>query len=321
MNRKIRSIALSISFGVAVIAALSFAMNKGNYDEKDMKILSLLDNVVALEENLQVANIAELWRGDEKYSEVKELVHCESNPSTIERAKLLLMKMDEINKITARRIKLIDELKKELLEECGEDLSMDNPYRIITKHWSPATENKPTRFDLMNIEAKDNNVIPTKFLGVENYRTPEGKGLVLWDEMNGHRNDLISIVASSNVITDTNDRKGIEKMYDDRYYFDAPSIPDFTDVKDEVSRLRSAMEKASVHRDDEQVIIDLFLSLNHREYESIGNADRVHWMGRTFHKQTLVGAISSLTIMQGDLLRSRATAMSHLRSKVSGCRW
>lgn len=321
MKRNIKSIAIALAAGVLLITGLSFVMSNSNYDEKDMKILSLIDNVVALEENLQKANITELYRGDEKWSEMKELVMCNANPSTSERAKLLIMKMEQINKITARRIKLIDELKKGLLEECGEDVSLDITATIITKPWNPKTENKPTRFNLMNVKVKDNNVTPSKYMGVDNYRSPEGKALELWKEMNDYRNELIAIIASSNVITDTSDRTGVKKVYDERYHFDAPLILEYTDYREVVSKLRSAMNESKVHRDDEQVIIDLFLMLNHREYETIGNADRVHWMGRTFYKQTLVGALSSLTVIQGDLLRSRATAMTQLRSKVASCRW
>ena len=66
---------------------------------------SILDAFVAIEENMQKANLTELFRGDEKKSELKETASDDSNPERARKEEILLEAVEKIDVITARRIK------------------------------------------------------------------------------------------------------------------------------------------------------------------------------------------------------------------------
>lgn len=84
---------------------------------------SILDAFVAIEENMQKANLTELFRGDEKRGELAETASDKSNPQRAIKAQMLLDQVvEDIDKMTADRIKLIDDIKFEVLEACGEDM-------------------------------------------------------------------------------------------------------------------------------------------------------------------------------------------------------
>ena len=72
---------------------------------------SILDAFVAIEENIQVANENEYARGQEKYEDLKEVSEDKSQPDVQKKAITLMKTIKEIDKITAARIKMIDDIK------------------------------------------------------------------------------------------------------------------------------------------------------------------------------------------------------------------
>ena len=72
---------------------------------------SILDAFVSIEENMQTSNLTQLYRGDEKKSELNEVSTDRSNVQRAEKAKLLVKTVAEIDKMTETRIKMIDDLK------------------------------------------------------------------------------------------------------------------------------------------------------------------------------------------------------------------
>ena len=83
---------------------------------------SILDAFVAIEENIQKANLTELFRGDERKDQIQEAAIDFANPIQSKKAKFLLTAVAELDQITEERIQLIDKMKLKILEECGEDI-------------------------------------------------------------------------------------------------------------------------------------------------------------------------------------------------------
>lgn len=68
---------------------------------------SILDAFVSLEENIQKANLTELYRGDERKSAIQETSLDKSEPLRARRAEFLLGIADQIDEMTTERIQLI----------------------------------------------------------------------------------------------------------------------------------------------------------------------------------------------------------------------
>ncbi|MFN5878677.1 MAG: hypothetical protein ACK44B_07415, partial [Flavobacteriales bacterium] len=84
---------------------------------------SILDAFVAIEENIQISNENEFTRGQEKYEALKEVAQDKTQKDVMVKAQKLMKTVDQIDKITAERIKMIDDIKLDILKTCGEDIT------------------------------------------------------------------------------------------------------------------------------------------------------------------------------------------------------
>ena len=82
---------------------------------------TILDAFVAIEENIQIANINEYARGSEKYDLIKE--KATGNESS-DKAKEVLKTVQKIDELAAKNIQLIDKIKLLVLMECKEDVKI-----------------------------------------------------------------------------------------------------------------------------------------------------------------------------------------------------
>src|SRR5574343_142168 len=71
---------------------------------------AILDAFVAIEENIQISNLNEYGRGQEKRFDLKEVAEDKSNPEAMKKAAALLKVVDQIDKMTEDNIKMIDDL-------------------------------------------------------------------------------------------------------------------------------------------------------------------------------------------------------------------
>ena len=102
---------------------------------------SILDAFVAIEENIQVSNENEYTRGEEKKSSLAEVAQDRSAKDLAVKAAKLMKTVEEIDKMTAERIKLIDDIKMEILETCGENVkTIGTPESIIFKAYERPIE-------------------------------------------------------------------------------------------------------------------------------------------------------------------------------------
>ena len=261
---------------------------------------SILDAFVAIEENMQEANLTELFRGNEKRSEIVETSIDNSNPQRALKAKLYLETIKDIDEMTAKRIHLIDQLKIQLLTDCGEDVSTvgQKTSILMEKFNSKSAQIKPVRMNLDNVQGKDKyDEAMHLFIG-EDIKKPVGKGIELWNSYLGFRKELTEKVASSQLRIDKNGKAFVDKAY----YFKAPNITKFSDQKDLNDQLKRALKASNVHNDDETVLLDIFSSLSKNEYSTVHDITDVHWIGKTFDHAPSVAAIASLSSLQKDIL-------------------
>ena len=275
---------------------------------------SILDAFVAIEENIQEANLTELFRGDERKSQIIETAVDRFNPTKAQKAKLLQKTIEEIDKMTADRIKQIDDLKLKILNACNEDiLTIGDDSAILREKYDPLKNAlKPIRMNLENVAGKDKYDEVMSIMIGDDIKNPTGDGIKLWNSILEYRDRLTEKIASSQL------GGGDAPEFDGKYYFKAPSISAYKDTKDLDTKIRKAIDAANVHPDDQATLLEIFKSLTKKELSTVHDIENVHWIGKTFDHAPVVAAIASLSSMQQDILAARADALTLIRSRVSG---
>lgn len=269
----------------------------------------ILDAFVAIEENIQKANVAQFERGGGFIKEVNSELNTtpKNAENDLKRKKLqkILKQMDEVNKISDKLIKSIDEIKLEILEKSGEavkEYKKDDENTIL---WEKGAFCKPIAMHLMAVQAKDQYDVPMHEIVGEDIKTPTGKGKQLWDDMIKFRADIVKTVGSYQEGTNT-------------YTINTKPINTYKTNADLVKQVTDMVKKSNVnHMDDDQALIDLYVNLTKQERLKVHDMEGVHWIGATFDHSPLVAAVASLTSLQQDVLSARAYALAHLKSKVS----
>lgn len=271
---------------------------------------SILDAFVAIEENIQKANETEFFRGNEKKSELSETAMDKSEADRARKAQKMLDIVNKIDKITAERIALIDEIKKKVLAEGKEDVTKIGPGNIILKDYSKNDPLKPARMDLDKVNGKDKYDEAMRImLGLEtDIKRPKGEGLKLWNSYNDYRKELTEMIATYKGSGD-----GAPQ-----YFFKAPKINKFKDQKDLDNQIMKAIKASKVNQEDVEAIKKIYASLTKEEYSRVHDQDGIHWIGKTFDHSPSVAAIASLSSLQKDILAARADAVALLRSRVGG---
>lgn len=269
----------------------------------------ILDAFVAIEENIQKANIAQIERGDKFKSDVDEELSTTpknaENAAKREKLQKILKQMDQVNAMSDKLLKSIDAIKLEILEKSGEavkEYKKDDENTIL---WEKAAVCKPIRMNLMAVQAKDQYDIPMHEIVGEDIKTPTGKGKQLWADFIKFRADIVSTVGSY-------------KEGGKTYSFNPKAINTYKSNADLVKQVTDMVKSSKVnHMEDDQALSDLYINLTKPERVKVHDMDGIHWIGATFDHSPLVAAVASLTSMQQDILSARAYALAHLKSKVS----
>jgi hypothetical protein len=271
---------------------------------------SILDAFVAIEENIQIANENEYQRGQEKYLDLKEVSEDKSQKDLMEKAKKLMVTLNKIDEITAKRVKLIDDIKLEILNACGEDItSVGTPESIVIRAYSTKEPLKPTRMNLDKVNGKDKYDDPMRIMGIDkDIKRPTGQGAELWKSYNDYRTELTELIAGSVIV-----EKGQKA-----FFYKAPAINDFKDFKDLGQKIDKSIEASNVNMDDKEAIKTIYQSLTKQEIWEVHGMKGVHWIGKTFDHSPSVAALASLSSMQKEILTARANAVSLIRSRVGG---
>lgn len=268
---------------------------------------AILDAFVAIEENIQISNLNEYGRGQEKRFDLKEVAEDKSNPEAMKKAAALLKVVDQIDKMTEDNIKMIDDLKLEILKECGENVAQTGKDYIITVPYSAKDPLRPARMNLMKVDGKDKYDEPMHVMGIaEDIKKPTGNGIKLWDSYLKFRTDLTELIAKSST---TKEKK---------YSFKDPKIVKFADFADIKKQLAPSMK--SVAPDDQEALIKIYSALSKNERVDDPEADLkdIHWVGKTFDHSPSVAALASLSSLQKEILTARADAVALIRGRVGG---
>lgn len=268
---------------------------------------SILDAFVAIEENIQKANETEFFRGNEKASELRGSAADNSEPEKALKAKKLVAIVENIDKLTADRIKEIDDLKLEILTTCGEDLTITGEEAIITRKYDKNYPLRPIRMNLSHVQSMDKYDEPMQILIGEETTNPKGKGLELWKNFNKYRNDLVEAIA-----------KYPAGEGQKEFFLKAPSINAFKDQADLNKQIDKAIAESNVNQDDKEAIKKIYGALTKEERSVVHEVKNVHWIGKTFDHSPVVAAIASLSSLQKEILTARADAVALIRSRISG---
>ncbi len=270
---------------------------------------SILDAFVAIEENIQKANVAQLERGTGFKNDVdEELATTPKNAeNAAKRAKLqkIISQMELVNKLTDKMIKSIDVIKLDIMKKSGENVTSYKKNDELTILWEKEGFCKPIRMNLMAVQAKDQYDVPMHEIIGEDIKNPTAAGKQLWADFNKYRADLVKAV-------------GTYKDGGKNYSINPTAINTFKTNADLVKEVTKMVGKSQAnHRDDDQALIDMYLLLTKPERLKVHDQEGVHWIGATFDHAPLVAALASLSSMQQDILSARALALAHLKSKVS----
>jgi gliding motility-associated protein GldM len=272
---------------------------------------SILDAFVAIEENIQISNENEYQRGFEKKSQLAETALDKSVPEAQKKAQYYLKIVEDIDKMTAERIKFIDDIKIEILTKCQEDVkSIGKETSIIFKPYSKADPLRPTRMHLEHVAGMDKYDEVMEIMIGEEIQNPKasGKGMALWKTYNDYRKELTEKIAGSWV-----PEKGKKA-----YFFKAPAINEFKNFEDLNAKIDKAIAASNVNQEDKEAIKKIYASLTKRERVDSKEIKNIHWIGKTFDHSPSVAAIASLSSMQKEILTARADAIALIRSRVGG---
>jgi gliding motility-associated protein GldM len=278
---------------------------------------AVLDAFVAIEDNMQKAAITQFGRGNGFIADLKA-AQVDAKSDTSQAAKVVKIDyyfkmIDKIDKETASMIKLIDGIKVEIMKESGEDVENIKPDDHDVIMWVKYDEKgdplRPARMNLMAVSAKDQYDVPMHSIIGEDVKNPTGSGKDLWEKLNKYRANVCSMLATYDI------GEGAQKK---SYSYKPKAINTFKDQADLTAQVRKMMKGAKINENEDQEVLEqLYMELTKQEKSEVHGISDVHWIGKTFDHAPLVAALASLTNMQVEILSARATAVGHLKSKVS----
>ncbi len=271
---------------------------------------AVLDAFVAIENNLQVAAVTQLERGNSAESDLKSEADDKSNPIKQQKIRYYLDVIKKINKITAENIEKIDAIKMDILKQSGEvlDVKNENEETVIWVPYNKAKEPlKPAKINLMAINAKDQYDVPMHTIIGENLEPVTGSGKELWADYNKFRGELCDLLGT---YAPPGGRS---------FKFKSKAINSFknnADLEKQVEKMINANTAANL-KDDAEDIKTIYMALSKNEFADMGEEKHLHWVARTFDHAPLVAALASLTAVQQEILNGRASAIACIKARVS----
>ena len=272
---------------------------------------SILDAFVAIEENIQKANIVQADRGNGFYNDVKsELASTKGADQKAKKDKLnyVQKQMDKINVETETLIKFIDKLKLEILDAAGENTATykDKDHESIM--WRKQDGAKPTRMNLAMVQGMDKYDEPMQVMGIaDDIKRPTGNGAELWKKFNDYRAKIVELTGSYQM-------PGSEASFSVK----TTPINKYENNQKLAEKVKKMIEGTKGNlKEDKQVLIDLYMMLTKLEENEVHGMEGVHWIGMTFDHAPLVAGIAALSSLQQDILSARALALANYKSKVT----
>lgn len=273
---------------------------------------AVLDAFVAIEENIQKANIVQADRGDGFYNDVKgEIAATKGDDQKAKKQKLqyVLSQMDKINKESEEMIEFLDKMKLEILSAAGENTNDYKDKDHLTLLWKKRAGAKPLRMNCAAVQGKDKYDEPMHVMGIsEDIKNPKGNGAELWKRLNDYRNKIVELTGSYKM-------PNAEKGFNVKLGKNINNFENNQKLQEEVAKLIDG--SGANLKEDRQVLIDLYMGLTKPEKNEVHEQKDVHWVGMTFDHSPLVAGVAALSSLQQDVLSARALALASYKSKVS----
>lgn len=272
---------------------------------------AVLDAFVAIEENIQKANIVQAERGNGFYNDVKaEIASTKGADQAAKKKKLeyVLSQMDKINKETEEMIGFLDKLKLEILDAAKEETGAYKDKDELNILWKKQDGAKPIRMHCAAVQGKDKYDEPMHVMGIaESIKSPTGNGTELWKRLNDFRAKIVEL-------TGTYKMPGTENNFS----VSTKPINQFESNQDLQKAVEKMIDESKGNlKEDRQVLIDLYVMLTKLEKNDYNEEKDVHWIGMTFDHAPLVAGIAALSSLQQDILSARALALANYKAKVS----
>lgn len=300
---------------------------------------TILDAFVAIEENIQIANINEYARGSEKYDLIKE--KATGNESS-EKAKEILKIVKKIDDLAAKNVQMIDKIKLLVLMECKEDVKLGDEAEesILVKDRgrarmtlnldpkNPGVKNNPypllpIRMNLHHVEGKDKYDEGMRVMGIASSEAlikpdADAHGMEIWNSLLDYRNQMCQFICESGNLIAKIDSLKDSKGRSVKFSFNDPKISKFKDKDDLLVKLAPALNSLKVDNKptgEMDIIREVYISLTKNEMVPEGDK-MLHWIGKTFDHAPSVAVLASLSSIQKEILTARATTVAYLQEKV-----
>jgi hypothetical protein len=311
----------------------------------------ILEAYIAIEENIQLANISESDRGNDKFDAIKEKAtdKVEKSQKAIEIYKIA----QELDKLTTEQIRLLDEakimtliaLEEPQITKLEEDVTIEGKKvkvdvgvitdtRDVTIDGAKSGLNKesvvPIRMNLHNVKGADKYDEGMRVMGIASpgsVKAPaEGDGFYgmrIWNSLNEYRGKIINLVCqSATVISKLEADSGKVGM---KYSFKDPMLGQ-KEAKTQFispSEIESLLEKKgalkTVPEKDARFIIDLYSSMCKNDFSvDKETGEEFHWIGRTFDHAPGVAVLAAISSLQKEVLKARSEVMIYLQSEIGG---
>jgi len=312
----------------------------------------ILEAYIAIEENIQLANISESDRGNDKFEAIKEKANdkVEKSQKAIEIFKIA----QKLDKLTAEQIQLLDEAKIKTLialqepqiTKLQEDVTIEGKkvkvdVGVITDIRKDITIDGehpglkkasvvPIRMNLHNVKGADKYDEGMRIMGIASpgsVKAPaegdEYYGLKIWNGLNKYRGEIINLVCESATI--------ISKIEADsgkvgkKYSFKDPMLgrkeakTQFVSPSEIEDLLKNKGALKTVPEKDARFIIDLYASMCKNDFSvDKETQEEFHWIGRTFDHAPGVAVLAAISSLQKEVLKARSEVMIYLQSEIGG---
>jgi hypothetical protein len=312
----------------------------------------ILEAYIAIEENIQLANISESDRGNDKFDQIKEKAtdKVEKSQKAIEIYKIA----QKLDKLTAEQIQLLDEAKIKTLialqepqiTKLEEDVTIEGKkvkvdVGVITDIRKDITIDGehpglkkasvvPIRMNLHNVKGADKYDEGMRIMGIASpgsVKAPaegdEYYGLKIWNGLNKYRGEIINLVCESATIISKieadSGKVGMKYSFKDPMLGRKEAKTQFVSPSEIEDLLKNKGALKTVPEKDARFIIDLYASMCKNDFSiDKETQEEFHWIGRTFDHAPGVAVLAAISSLQKEVLKARSEVMIYLQSEIGG---
>ena len=287
---------ITILFIISITTACS--------DFSNSESLKNVSTLITLERQVQIANQTEAWNSVSSHKEIEELLQDKTAaPQRSFRLIETIKQMENIDKESNLIISEIDNLKLELLKTAGESTEtfVKNNQTNIVIHKSKMNDfyGEMMRLNLTGIQDKLNTN------SVEKVIFSNSTDEKLWNHYNVYIKSLL---------------KTLSTYSEKRFSFNPTMSYNGPTFEEYIQQFEKDLytSKANI-QDDQGILTQLFVDLFKPNKVKNEKGSFESWMEYKFKDATIISALSELTALQNDILKSKSAALRHIKSRSNIC--